>query len=76
MYSLCVSTVAFAADKYFPILLQVIHLHGCFLFFGISCCLGLIFVAFMRETKGKSLDTVDYEDDKISSEKNNQQSKV
>ncbi|XP_055304279.1 uncharacterized protein LOC129569467 [Sitodiplosis mosellana] len=51
LYSLCVSSVAFAADKCFPILLQVIHLHGCLLFFVASCCLGLVFVVFMKETK-------------------------
>lgn len=75
LYSLSVSTVAFSADKYFPILLDVIHLHGCYLFFAISCFTGLIFVAFMKETKGKSLDTIE-EDDEKSPEKNNQQHNV
>lgn len=64
------------ADKYFPILLHMIHLHGCFLFFGISCCCGLIFVAFMKETKGKSLDSIEEDDEKIAAEKNNNQNNV
>lgn len=33
-------------------------MHGFMLFLGINCCAGLIFVAFMDETKGKSIDSV------------------
>lgn len=29
----------------------------------INCCIGLIFVAFMKETKGKSLDSIDSTDE-------------
>lgn len=64
-YSLCVSTVAFTADKYFPIALESIQLHGCLLFFAISCCCGTIFVAFMNETKGQSLDANEMQGSKL-----------
>lgn len=74
IYSLFVSVVAFFADKYFPILLEAIHLHGCLLFFGISCSCGLIFVAFMKETKGKSLDTIEV--DEKPSQKDSTENKV
>lgn len=63
--------MALFSDKYFPILMEVIHLHGCFLFFGICCCFGVVFVAFMKETKGKALDAIDEDD-----EKNNGESKI
>lgn len=74
IYSLFVSVVAFFADKYFPILLEAIHLHGCLLFFAISCSCGLIFVAFMKETKGKSLDTIEV--DEKPSQKDSTENKV
>lgn len=57
-YSLCLNAVAFLGDKFFPISLQVIYMHGFMLFLGINCCVGLIFVAFMDETRGTSIDTV------------------
>lgn len=76
LYSLCVSFVAFSADRFFPILLDTIHLHGCLLFFAINCCCGLIFVAFMKETKGKSLDSIETTKNKITSHKDSIESKI
>lgn len=57
-YSLCISSIAFVADKFFPIMLETIHLHGCLLFGAINCLIGLIFIKFMKETRGQSLDSV------------------
>lgn len=57
-YSLCINAVSFLGDKFFPVSLEVIYMHGFMLFLGINCCLGLIFIAFMDETSGKSIDTV------------------
>lgn len=54
-YSLCLNAVGLLGDKFFPILLNVIHLHGYMLFLGFNCCLGVIFVAFMKETRGSNL---------------------
>lgn len=45
--------------KFFPLLLNVIDVHGCMLMFAILSMLGIIFVAtFLKETNGKSLDDV------------------
>lgn len=57
-YSLCLNGVALLAEKFFPVLVEIIYLHGFLLFLGINCCLGIIFVAFMKETKGQSLDSI------------------
>lgn len=56
-YSLFNNFMAFVGDKFFPILLEIIHLHGFFILLAINCCAGLIFIASMKETKGKSLDS-------------------
>ncbi|XP_055296011.1 facilitated trehalose transporter Tret1-like [Sitodiplosis mosellana] len=49
----------FAVAKSFPILLEIIYLHGFLLLLAVSCCVGLIFVPFLKETKGKSLDALE-----------------
>lgn len=57
IYTLWYNLVAFLGDKYFPILLEMIHLYGCLTIFAVNCCLGTLFVIFfMKETKGRSLD--------------------
>lgn len=56
-YSLMLNGVALLGEKFFPVLVEIIHLHGFLLFLGINCCLGMVFVAFMKETKGQSLDS-------------------
>lgn len=44
----------------FPILSETIHLYGCMMMYAIFSALGIIFVAaVIKETKGKSLDTID-----------------
>lgn len=68
-YSLCISTIAFLGDKYFPILLEAIHLHGCLLVFAINCCIGLFFVASMKETRGQSLDSIQSTGNQLSAHK-------
>ncbi|XP_031622895.1 facilitated trehalose transporter Tret1-like [Contarinia nasturtii] len=55
-YSLCNNAVAFIGDKYFPILLEIIFLHGFLLFLAFNCVIGLFFIAFMKETRGNSLE--------------------
>lgn len=50
---------AFVAVKYYPILLETIDLHGCFLVFGIGSLVGSFFVLFvLKETSGQCLDDV------------------
>lgn len=58
-YSMMINLIAFIAGKSFPILLEIIYLHGFILLLAINCILGIVFVTFMRETKGESLDTMD-----------------
>lgn len=56
LYTLWYNIVAFLGDKYFPILLKMIHLHGCLSIFAVNCFLGILFVIFlMKETKGRSI---------------------
>lgn len=57
-FSLVLNGVTFLGDKIFPISLDVIYMHGFMLFLGLNCCAGLIFVAFMDETRGASIDSV------------------
>lgn len=50
---------AFVAVKYYPILLEAIDLHGCFVVFGIASLIGFFFVLFvLEETTGQCLDDV------------------
>ncbi|XP_055307285.1 facilitated trehalose transporter Tret1-like, partial [Sitodiplosis mosellana] len=57
-YSMINGLVTFIVGKSFPILLEVIHLHGFMFLLAVNCSFGLIFVAFMKETKGTSLDNI------------------
>lgn len=58
-YSLILNGIALLGEKFFPILVEIIYMHGFLLFLGVNCCFGIVFVTFMKETKGKSLDTMD-----------------
>lgn len=54
-----INVITFLFVKLFPILLNIINLHGCLIIFGVGCIIGTIFVLFvLEETKGKSLDDV------------------
>lgn len=61
-FSLCNNFVAFVGDKFFPMLLAAIYLHGFFIILIINCCVGLVFIAFMEETRGKSLESTKSEE--------------
>lgn len=51
------NVACFTTLKLFPILLEMIGIHGCMLIYGISCVLGALYVFVgMKETKGRSLD--------------------
>lgn len=59
------SLFAFGLVITFPVLMEVIDMHGCMLIFAITCALGIIFVIFaVDETKGKTLDLLNKEKDK------------
>lgn len=58
LFSVVMNTIQFSGDKLFPVLLEMIYLHGILLLLGANCCVGLVFVAFMKETKGESLDSI------------------
>lgn len=57
-YSFCGNAISFIIDKSFPILVEIIYLHGVLMVLAFTCCIGLIFVFFMAETKGQPLDTI------------------
>lgn len=58
---------AFVSVKVYPILLELVDLHGCFIIYGVGCIIGSIFVIFvMRETSGQSLDDVGVNEKPIS----------
>lgn len=63
-YSLANNGVTYTGDKFLPILTEVIYLHGFMFVLGINCCIGMVLVIFMKETKGSSLDTIDSDDKK------------
>lgn len=71
-YSLIMNGVALLGEKFFPVLVKIIYIHGFLLFLGINCCLGIIFVAFMKETKGQSIHEPN-SDKKCSPDKNKDQ---
>lgn len=49
---------AFTCVKLFPVLADVIGIHGCFTIFASACFFGSIFIHYvMAETKGKSMET-------------------
>lgn len=56
MIVIVLNGVALLGEKFFPILVDIIYMHGFLLFLGINCCFGIVFVAFMEETKGSSID--------------------
>lgn len=46
----------------FPVLMEIIDMHGCMLIFAITCALGIVFVSFaVDETRGKTLDLLSAE---------------
>lgn len=50
---------AFAVTKSFPILCEIIEIHGCVTIMSVSSITGIIFVIFaMDETKGTNLDAI------------------
>lgn len=58
-----INVVTFVCVKLFPILLEVLDLHGVLMIFAVSCVVGAIFVLFLvEETSGKSLDDVGVEE--------------
>lgn len=57
-YSFCGNAISFIIDKSFPILIDIISLQGVLLVLASNCCIGLIFVYFLAETKGQALDTI------------------
>lgn len=66
-FGLTVGTVSMSASCFvivalYPILLEVIDLHGCMLIFATTCVFGIFFVAFfVDETKGRTLDLLNEE---------------
>lgn len=61
--ALSLSSITFLFVKLFPIMLEIIDLHGCMCVFGVGCIIGAIFALFiLEETKGKSLDDVGLDD--------------
>lgn len=59
LISSIISVCAFTSVKMFPILLEVLDLHGCMLIYGSSCAAGAIYVyVVLKETSGKSLDDI------------------
>ncbi|XP_055299077.1 facilitated trehalose transporter Tret1-like [Sitodiplosis mosellana] len=74
-YSFCLNGIAFGVDKTFPILLEIIGMHSVMLIMAINCCLGIVFIAFMKETKGQSIDTMDTTSE-TKSPANNEQNKA
>ena len=60
MISVVHSFTSFIALKLFPILLEIVALHGCMIILAIGCIVGSLFIALaMKETAGQSLDDVD-----------------
>lgn len=56
------SVDAFVSVKYYPILLEAIDLHGCFIVYGVGSLIGFFFVLFvLKETSGQCLDDVGME---------------
>lgn len=52
----------FISVKIFPILLEIVDIHGSLMIFGIASIAGAIFVLFvMEETSGQSLDDIEEE---------------
>lgn len=59
MISVVISFAAFVVVKLFPVLLEIVDLHGCMFILGSVCVVGFFFVLFvMKETSGQSLDDI------------------
>lgn len=59
MISVVISAAAFVTMKLFPILLEIVDLHGCMIILGFGCIIGFLFVLIVtKETAGQSLDDV------------------
>ncbi|XP_055594226.1 facilitated trehalose transporter Tret1-like [Uranotaenia lowii] len=60
--SLCTTflwVVSFLVVKYFPVVVEVLGMHGCMWTFAGCCLFGLLFNAFfIPETRGKSIDEI------------------
>lgn len=57
--AMVINIFAFIVSKFFPILSEIIHMHGCFGIMSVICVLGILFVYFtMDETKGQCLDDI------------------
>lgn len=53
------SFVTFVSVKCYPILLEILDLHGCLMIYAVGSFIGAIFVLFvLDETTGSSLDEV------------------
>lgn len=68
-YSLIINLFGFFWSKSFPTFLEIIDLHGFLILLAVNCCLGMIFIAFMNETRGKSIDVIDTTETKTSPER-------
>lgn len=65
LISVVISAAAFVIVKLFPILLEIIDMHGCMFVFGSGCFIGYLFVfSVMEETSGQSLDGIGVEQKK------------
>lgn len=54
-----INLIAFFWGKSFPLLLELINLHGVLFLLAGNCGLGLLFIAFVvKETKGAAIDTM------------------
>lgn len=61
--NVAICLASFAAVKLFPIMLEIIDLHGCMFTLGIGCIIASIFVYFfLKETSNQSIDDVGAED--------------
>lgn len=57
--NLSLAISAFLMVKSFPIMSEMIGMHGCLSFMSVTCILGIVFVIFvMEETKGRNLDSI------------------
>lgn len=57
--SFTLNVACFTTTKVFPILLDKLDLHGCFMIYGFGSIASAIFIlVVMKETTGKSLDDV------------------
>lgn len=72
MIVIVLNGVALLGEKFFPILVDIIYMHGFLLFLGINCCFGIVFVAFMEETKGSSIDSLNFNEKSVNDKNKDQ----